>query len=296
MKKLLLLPFLFFSLWSSAQNHVDLFKINYGETFKNNFKSTQFHTKVKTFEAEFTLPIPLDSVHALISGIDHQNNHLQVFPEAHSSSFYNTTLKLGLASAWNEKWSSSIVFLPKLASDYQQFSGKDFYLGIYATFAIKKQDNFKYRFGFYSSTEAYGVFATPILGWYYKSPNNQLEMNISLPIDGEITYNLNLFSLGIDYVGISRSFRMHSSENPKLYADLSSLEFSTFLQTQALHQNILLRAKLGYSTNKYKIYEEGEKIDLALSAFNFGDHRTVLNPAIQGGVFFKIEAIYRLQL
>lgn len=291
-----LLFFLLFSALCSAQNHVDILKINYGETFKNKFEGISSDTRVKSFEAELTLPFPINDSHAIVSGIDHSNDHLQLYPDQKTTSLYNTTLKLGLASKWNEKWSSSIILLPKLASDYNQLSSKDFYMGIYASFAIKKNENLSYRFGFYTSTEAYGVFATPILGWQYRSPNEHFEMNMSLPINGVLTYRLDKVAVGIDYVGISRSFRIHQENLPAQYADLSSLRFSGFLEKSVLNESILLRAKLGYSTNNYEMYAEGEKIDLGLSAFNFGDNRTQLNPDISGSLFFKVEAIYRFYL
>lgn len=295
MKKIFLL-LLYFPLVCSGQHHVDILKVNYGETFKNKFEGFNTSTQIKSFEAEFILPIPLTENQAIISGIDHSNDRLQLFPQSEFTQLYNTTLKLGLASIWNEKWSSSIVLLPKIASDYKDFSGKDFYMGIYATFAVQQKENLKYRFGLYASTEAYGVFMTPIFGWHYLSQNEKFEMNMSLPISGIMTYDLGAFSVGMDYFGISRSFRIHQTDEPVLYADLSSLRFAGFMQMNTFKKQILWRAKLGYSTNDYQVYEDGEKINLGLSAFNFGDSRTQLNPNIKGSVFFKLEVIYRFYL
>jgi hypothetical protein len=58
----------------------------------------------------------------------------------------------------------------------------------------------------------------------------------------------------------------------------------------------LLRAKVGYTSNIYEVYEQGDKLDFRVSAFSFGDNRTQLNPDIKGSVFIKFEAIYRLQI
>ena len=292
----LLLPFLLFSLWSSAQNHVDLLKINYGETFQNNFKNTSHKTAVNIFETQLLFPVPLNSSQTLISGIDFNKHNLQLFPTTPSTDLYSTTLQLGLASEWNDKWRSTLISLPKLAADYKNLSNKDFYLGIYALLKYKKQENFIYRFGFYASQEAYGIFTTPVLGWYYQSPNKRFQMDMNLPIDGDINYKFKHFTLGIDYFGISRSFRVHYKNNPTLYADLNSLDFSTYFQINALQESVLLRAKFGYSTHNYKMYEEEEKIGLGFSAFNLNDHRTPLNPKFQGGFFIKAEAIYRFHI
>lgn len=295
MKKPLLL-LLLLPLFGAAQEYVDILRIGYGQTFNNNFEGTDSSTSVKSFEAGFTFPIVLNVNQALITGADFSRNNLQLFPEAEFTSLYSTNLKLGLASTWSEKWSSTIVLLPKLASDYKNISGDDFYFGGFALLKLKKNENLKYRFGVYASQEAFGFFTTPILGWYYLSPNKRFEMDMSLPISADVSYKLGITTVGVDYFGIGRSYNVHYENSPTLYADLSSLEFAGYLQFNALEESVLLRAKLGYSSNNYEMYAEGEKMDLGVSAFSFGDDRTQLNPALNGGIFLKFEAIYRFHI
>ncbi len=295
MKKLLLL-ILLFPFFISAQEYVDIFRIGYGQTFNNNFEGVDSSTNVKSFEAGFTFPIVLNENHALITGADFSRNNLQLFPETQYTSLYSTNLKLGLASTWSEKWSTTIVLLPKIASDYKNISSADFYFGGFALLKLKKSENLKYRFGLYATQEAFGLFTTPILGWYYLSPNKHFEMDMSLPISADVSYKLGITTVGVDYFGIGRSFNVHYENLPTLYADLSSLEFAGYLQFNTLEESVLLRAKLGYSSNNYEMYAEGDKIDLGVSAFSFGDDRTQLNPSLNGGVFFKFEAIYRFHI
>jgi len=121
-------------------------------------------------------------------------------------------------------------------------------------------------------------------------------MDMSLPIAADVSYKLGRTTIGMDYFGIGRSYNVHYENAPTLYADLSSLEFAGYLQVNALEESVLLRAKVGYSSNNYEIYAEGEKMDLGVSAFSFGDNRTQLNPSINGGVFLKLEAIYRFHI
>ncbi len=295
MKKLLL-PILLFPFFCFSQEYVDLFRIGYGQTFNNNFEGVDSSTHVKSFEAGLTFPVVLNENHALITGADFSSNNLQLFPEAEYISLYSTNLKLGMASKWSEKWSTTIVLLPKIASDYKNISGEDFYLGGFALLKLKKKENLIYRFGVYATQEAFGFFTTPIIGWYYLSPNNRFEMDMSLPISADVSYKLGLATVGLDYFGIGRSFKLHSENDPTLYADLSSLEFATYLQFSTLENSVLLRAKLGYSSNNYEVYAEGDKIDLGVSAFSFGDNRTQLNPNLNGGTFLKFEAIYRFHI
>lgn len=280
----------------TAQDYVDLLRVGYGQTFNNDFEATPNSTQVKSFEADLTFPIVLNADHALITGMSFSRNNLQLFPEAEFTNLLSTTLKLGLASTFNEKWSSTIVLLPKIASDYENISGDDFYLGGFAVLKLKKKGNLIYRFGAYGSREAFGFFATPIIGWYYLSPNNRFEMDMSLPIASDMNYCLGITTIGIDYIGIGRSFNITKNGAPPIYADLSSLEFASYVQFNVLHKSVLLRAKFGYSSNDYEMYQQGEKIDLGLSAFSFGDDRTQLNPDVRGGLFLKFEAIYRFHL
>lgn len=295
MKKLLLitllLPFSHF-----GQEYVDLFKINYGQTFNNDFKGTEGNTKITFFEAGFTIPVVLNENHALMAGADFSLNSLQLFPETQFTNLYSTTLKLGMASTWSEKWSTTIVLLPKIASDYKSISNDDFYIGGVVLAKLKKNENFKYRFGIYASQEAFGLFTTPILGWYYLSPNKRFEMDMSLPIAADISYSFENLTVGMDYFGIGRSFNVHYENRPTLYTAVSSLEFAGYLQSNILERSVLIRAKIGYTTNDYEVYEQGDKVDLGVSAFRFGDNREQLNPSIKGGVFLKLEAIYRFHI
>ena len=295
MKKLLLLALLL-PLFSSAQEYVDLFRIGYGQTFNNNFEGTDSSTFVKFFDVGFTFPLLINEKQALITGADFSRNNLQLFPDAEFTSLYSTNLKLGLASTWSEKWSTTIVLLPKIASDYKNISTDDFYFGGFALLKFQKNKNLKYRFGVYASQEAFGLFTTPILGWYYLSPNKRFEMDMSLPISADVSYKLGITTIGLDYFGIGRSYNVHYENLPTLYADLSSLEFAGYLQFNTLEESALLRAKIGYSSNNYEMYAEGEKMDLGISAFSFGDDRTQLNPSLNGGLFLKFEAIYRFHI
>ena len=288
--------FLFLPCISFSQEYVDIFRIGYGETFNNNFEGGDSATYVKSFEAGLTLPIVLNENHALITGADFSRNNLQLFPGAQYTSLYSTNIKVGLASTLSEKWSSTIVLLPKIASDYKSISGDDFYFGGFALLKFKKNENLKYRFGVYATQEAFGLFTTPILGWYYLSPNKRFEMDMSLPISADVNYKFGITSVGIDYFGIGRSYKIHNENLPTMYADLSSLEFAGYLQFNALAESVLLRAKLGYSSNDYEVYAENDKMDLGISAFSFGDDRTQLNPSLNGGIFLKFEAIYRFHI
>ena len=294
MNKLIFL-FLLISFSTVAQEYVDIFKFGYSYTDQVKFKDTNESTQINSYYAAITFPIELNEKHALITGIDFSSNHLLLAPEYNqTTTLYNTLLKVGLATNYSEKWSSTIVLLPKIASDYKNISSDDFYFGAYAIAKLKKNKNFKYRFGFYASTEAFGVFATPIIGAYYLSPNNRFEIDASLPITANVNYKFGKAALGFDYFGIGRSYNISQETPIPVYVDQRPLEFASYFQYGVLENSILLRVKVGYSSNTNEVYEQGDKLDFRISAFSFGDDRTQLNPDILGAAFVKFEAIYRI--
>ena len=309
LKKTLLL-LLFSTAILHSQDYVDLLEIGYGQTFNNDFEGSANSTQVKALEVDLTFPVILNEKHALVTGVLFSRNNLQIYPndgteifhpgvdENKFASLYSTTLKLGLATTWNDTWSTTFVLLPKIASDYVNINGDDFYFGGVALLKQKKNENLTYKYGLYATSEAFGVFTTPIFGWYYLSPNGQFELNTSLPISANVNYTSGNFTYGFDYAGIGRSFRLHNEDidGSLTYVDLSNLEFASYIQFNVLEKSVLLRANFGYATSNYEVYATDEKIDLGVSAFSFGDDRTQLNPDIGGGIFIKLEAVYRFNI
>lgn len=293
MKKYILL-FLIIPFLSNSQEYVDLINIGYSNTFNASFEGTNEKTDVISFFTNLTFPIIVNKRSALITGVDFSTHQLQLFPKAETTRLYNMLLKIGLATTYSDTWSSTFVFLPKVSSDYKNISGDDLYFGGIAVLKYQKTDRLKYRFGLYASTEAFGVFATPIVGAYYTSEDNRFEMDLSLPISADINYNLGKTTVGFDYYGIGRSF--HLDTHPEVYVEQNPLEFSSYIQFNALQKSLLLRAKIGYTSNENEVYAMGDKVDLRISAFNFGDNRTQLNPDINGSIFIKFEAIYRFHI
>lgn len=283
----------------SAQDYVDILKLGFGSTFSNTFDGSDASTHASNFEANLTAPIVLNAKNAIITGLVFSQNRLQLYPPENGvyvpfTNLYSTTLKLGINSAFNEKWSMALVFLPKLASDYYALSSNDFFIGGYSILKMKKRENLFYRFGVYSTTEAFGFYTTPIIGWYSLSKNKKLEMDMVLPISVDVNYTQGHFSYGFSYFGIGRSFNLEQ-DNSEEYVQLSSLEFAGYVQFNNFFKNVMVRAKLGYSSDDYEIHEYGEKIGFGFIAFNFGDDREQLNPKISGGVFLKFELIYRIK-
>lgn len=285
-----------FSFTLHAQDYVDIIKIGYGQTINNDFKGSEDQTETKLLDLDVTFPVVINEKNAFITGVNFSKNSLELFPDSKPTNLFSTTLKVGLATTFNEKWSTTLVLLPKVASDYETISSNDFYFGGFAILKLKKKENLIYRFGIYATSEAYGLYSTPIIGWYYLSPNKKFEMDMSLPISADVNYTFSFAKLGIDYFGIGRSYNVELENYPKAYVDQSSLEFLAYLEFNMLQKSMLFRAKIGYATSDNEVYNAGDNIDFGLTAFTFGDTRTQLNPDMGGGLLFKLEAIYRFSI
>ena len=286
---------LFFPLPLLAQEYVDILKIGYSNTSEAKFKDTNQSTSINSYNAVVTIPIKLNSKHAFLTGIDLSSQNLWLSPEYNqSTTLYNTLLKVGLATTYTEKWSSTFVLLPKMASDYKTISGADFNFGVYAIAKLKKSEYFKFRFGLYASTELFGVFATPIIGAYYLSPNKHFEIDASLPITAAVNYHFESVTVGFDYFAIGRSYNISQETSTPVYVDQRPIEASTYIQFGLAENSILLRTKVGFSSNTNEVYKQGDQLNYRVSAFSFGDNRTQLNPDILGSIFLKFEAIYRI--
>jgi hypothetical protein len=291
--------FLLLPLFCFSQDYVDVLKLGYGRSFNNNFEGSDGSTHITSLEANLTLPIVLNKKNAIITGGIFSKNRLQLYPLENGfttpfTNLYSSTLKIGLSSTFNEKWGMTLVFLPKIASDYYDISSNDFFLGGFGVLKYQKRENVLYRFGVYSSSEAFGFYTTPILGWYSLSKNKKIEMDIFMPISVDINYTQDGFTYGFSYFGIGRSFNLEQN-NLNQYVQLNSLEFAGYAQYNKLFKNTIIRAKLGYASDDYEVHNYGDKIDFGFIAFNFGDNRQQLNPKIKGSLFFKLELLYRVE-
>lgn len=296
-KKILVFLLIVFPLIGNAQEYVDVIGINYSKSLDTKYSSNSESTSISIFDSKVLLPIVLNEKTAVITGFDFSIKRLQLFPNESFSELYYTRLKLGITTEHSDKWTGTYVLLPVIASDYKNLSSKDLYIGGILFWTNKIRKNLNYKFGFYAGNEAFGLFFTPLVGLYYNSPNLKYEITALMPgiFDANMAINKSL-KLGIDYKGISETFKLHDDKYPSTYAENSTLEFSTYLENNSLINNLLLRFKVGYATNDYQVYDLKDKIDFSLTPVKFGNNRTRLNSSFNSSVLIKIEAIYRFNI
>lgn len=288
------ISFYLLSFVSFGQDYVDLARFHYSNTPQNNFDSIGGSTNVEDFGLDVTLPIQINDSNAFLTGFNIDQIKTKFHPTDNFRTVSSVNLKIGFNKKHSSKWSGTYMFLPKLSSDFKNLGSKDFQFGALALMKYHKKENLKYNIGIYYNGELFGPFIVPLLGIYYKSENGKFEANLTLPIWTDINYKVNNFmKIGANFAAFVRSY--HLSENAA-YIVKKSNDIFGYLQFN-LAKSVLLQTKTGYTIGRsYKVYADNDKADLGLSAFRFGDDRTVLNPTFKDGLVFKIRLIYRFHI
>ncbi len=282
------------SCFSLAQDYVDLARFHYSDTPQNNFDSIGGTTTVKDFGLDVTLPIVINDDNTFLTGFNIDQITTKIDPNLNPFTVSTVNLKFGYNKKHSEKWSGTYMFLPKISSDFKNITSTDYQFGGLVLMKYSKKENLKYTVGAYYNGELFGPFIVPLLGMYYKSSNEKFEANLTLPIWADFNYKLNKFmKVGANFSAFVRSYNLGESN---AYVVKKSNDIFGYLQFN-LTKSILLQTKAGYTIGRsYKAYQNGDEADLGLSAFRFGDNRTVLNPTFKDGLVFKVRLIYRFHI
>lgn len=297
MRKIFIIWLTFTSLTNNAQEYLDVFSVSYSKTPTTSYKNSFDKSSISIFDAKVTLPLVINKKTAIITGFDFSLKELNLSNNSDETKLFYNRIKLGITTEHSDYWTGTYILLPVIASDYKKLSNQDIYIGAISFWTYKKKKNLNYKFGVYAGNEAYGLYITPILGIYYITPNSNFEISALLP--GLLDMNLkisNKIKLGFDYKGVSETFKIHEENKKIVYTENRTLEFSSYVQNNSFIKNLLLRLKFGFSTNKYDIYTEGDKIDLSITPIKIGDNRIKLNKNLNSSAFLKLEAIYRFDI
>lgn len=293
MKKQYLLLMLFgFGITSNAQDYVDIVKLSSNNATLEN--GTNSETQVNNLNFEIYYPKEINDNLVLITGLTAENTSLNLVPLAEKSNITMTRLNLGVKYKHSEKWSGTYVLLPKLASDFNANGSKNFQFGAIAVLDYTVSESFKYKMGLYSSTENFGTTLTPIIGLWHKSKNKKLYINATLPIRMDVNYSLaDKFSLGADLLTSVKSYNVESDA----YVQEESIRFGFYAQYRLMKNALLLRAKLGYDTTDYGLYNQNDQVGLQVLTFQVGgDDRNRLNTEFLAAPYFGADLIYRFDL
>lgn len=282
-----------------SQNYVEILKIHANTTALNSFDSGSAKTRVNEMCADLTLPVKLNEKTAILSGFAYETFQVKLFPENKNADFGSATLKLGINRQLNNKLSCTFMFLSKYASDFSSCESRDFQFGGLGILKYTKRENFNLKAGLYYNSELFGPFFVPMLGFYYLSTNKKLEANVMLPLQADVNYRIYpAISIGTNFNGQIRSYHLNNAVtgHGNTYVQRSTNEIYVYVKF-GITKNISLLAKAGQSFGRsYRVYDEDEKVKMALPATFIGVKRKPLNTDFTDGHIFQLTLLYRMGL
>ena len=124
MKKIkLAMLFALFTASVSAQDYVDIIKLSVNNATLGNIEN-DYETSVNNLNMEVYYPKKLSDKAVLLTGFTVENTRLNLSPSSDRSSLTMTRFNLGMKYQHSEKWSGTYVFLPKIASDFDNIGSK----------------------------------------------------------------------------------------------------------------------------------------------------------------------------
>lgn len=289
--------FLVCSIIASAQDYIDLAKLDYAITPTNTFENSAVTTKLYEMNGNLTLPIVINDNFAFLTGATYDRITAAFDAELAEESVTGLTLKIGANVKHNSKWSGTYMLLPKYASGLEKITSRDFQLGAIVLMKYTKTDHFNSKFGLYGNSELFGPFIVPLFGFYYLNPSKTVEVNALLPLSIDFNYSTTKdLRFGLNFKGQVSSYAISTptETDAKRYLEKSVRDLYTYVQYETKNG---LNFQLGFGRSigrSYRIYNE--KVSLGLPLFNFGDSRTQLNADFSDSWLFKATVFYRFGL
>ncbi len=284
----------------SAQDYVDIMKVNYNISSFTKFKNSDVRTRINEIDLELTVPVVIKDNLNFITGAYFEAINILLFENNNPSiNLYSISPKIGMQITHSQKWSGTYMLLPKIASDFKSINSDDFQLGGVVLFNYTKHENLKYKVGLYANKEFFGPWIVPLLGFYYHSPAKKIEANLTLPFFLDVNYSLaSKIRLGVNFIGQTKSY--HLSTLPVTgqdgYVARATSDVFGYVGI-ALPKNFALQVKFGHSFGRYyRVYNSSDKISLGLPLTFLGDSRQQVNTDIQDGWIFQTMLIYRYPL
>jgi len=303
MRKYLVLVLFLYRLLGFAQNYVDVLHSEYTATPQNTFDSSNQTTDLQKININITTPIKLKNGNAILTGLVYDRVNTSFDPGEKMTPVSSFILKMGMNIKHSDKWSTTFLLLPKLASTFTATTtSEDFQFGGLVLAKKKKTENLSYKIGAYMNGDQFGPFLVPLFGFYYKK--KKLEMDVIVPSYAKINYSLSpKFTAGVNWRATVKSYNLQGPmvnlpavvKRPFYMHHLSN-EIAAHVGYELI-KGVIVRGMAGVSLGRsFRVYENDDKIDFGLSLFRFGDDRVPLNTDFANGLFYRAELAYRVYL
>jgi hypothetical protein len=283
-----------------AQDYVDVARMHYATSTVNDFDGNANGSRLEEVFLDLTVPIVLNDRVSILTGGIYEGIRTQLYPDKERESIQSFTLKAGINWTHSEKWTGTYVFLPKVASDFQNpLTSKDFQFGAFGLMKYTHKPNLIYKFGIYGNTELFGPWVVPILGLYYLSPSQKFEANLTLPLTADMNYKLSSrFHVGANFFGLVRTYNLTQAVSDTTaqtgYVARSTNELYAYLRIN-LGKNSIIQLRAGGSLGRsYRVYYDTDQVGFGMPLKYFKDSREQLNKDFEDGLIGQVVYIYRV--
>lgn len=296
-KIVIALLFFLFSSFTRAQDYIDIFSVDYSVSPSNQFDSSKATTHLQKTNGDLTIPVKISDRFAFLTGVTYGNVSAAFDPGKGRTSMTGMALKLGANVKHHSKWSGTYMLLPKISSDLNQLSRRDFQFGGAVLMKYQQSENFNYKMGLYANRELFGTFLVPMFGLYYQDPSEKFEAKVLLPLSVDFNYSMTpSFRVGLHFNGQVRSYNLNNSQASEAdqYLTRSTNDIESYLRYET-NKGINFQMGVGHSVGRsYRIYDE--TVSLGVPLAYIGDNRRPQNSDFADGWFVKATVFYRLKL
>jgi hypothetical protein len=304
MKRLLLIVFIMSVTVGLAQNFIDLANVYWRTSPGNSVDGSGEKVNFNTWALDAKVPLVLSDKLVLIPGFELTHNRIST-TDSTNWVFSSATLQLGAEVRWTERFKSVFMFTPKLSSTFTGgVDSKDLQFGGLTLNTLQHTENFDWRFGAYVNAELFSVMIVPLFGFNWKI-NEKWRLRTLIPVNLELSRIMHKkWIAGLLFIGANASYRMRQQINPNtLYPGnyqpyMDKADNNAWLYSDIyLTKNLVLNLKAGYSVlRKYRLYDDGDKLDLKLGPVNIGNDRFDAPALMNNGLSFEMRLLFRMPL
>lgn len=275
-----------------AQNYIDLFEL---ESFYSNrvLENSDDQIKLNSYNINAIVPLFNGNTSSIALSLNYDNLETENESDKYFKVFSFAT-NLVFSKSHNEFLTVRYILMPKLLGNPSKTNTKVTQLGFAALANKLLNETANISYGFLYNNQLFGPFIVPLIGYYTKV--NDIEVNILLPQNMDVNYkvNPNIF-IGLKFNGKMNSYALESNAfglNQNTYLSANENQLGIYLDYN--YKNFHFSIFGGYSfMSSYKIYSDLDRTNLSLFMLKFGDNRYQLNDDLKNGFVIKSSVYYR---
>ncbi|MEL6191001.1 MAG: DUF6268 family outer membrane beta-barrel protein [Bacteroidota bacterium] len=275
----------------SSQNFVDVIQIGYRHETPNRLQNGTGEFQTHNLLFDVNVPIPLSDKSYLLAGLSGNRLSLVLNRDDNTNDYSAVALRLGWRKIWNDKFTTSIIAIPKYSGQLAEGTLNSFQMGGILLTEYKKSDTFTWKWGVYYNAEFFGPFLVPIVGFNWQL-SDQLLFTADLPIRARLSFSAtDDWKMGFMFRGIVGSYRIQDSgQYLEQVNNLGALFMEYYLTPK-----LVLQGKAGLDIGRtFRFYEENEKVDARISLVRIGDDRDPIDLNVKDSPMLEVRLIYRI--